>query len=91
MSQSTHWVGVPVKLLLDRASVQPRAVQSECLGGDADHTTRGVEIEKLMDDPILTYAMNGQLITTIDPRRAGGTITRAYKRWQRGRADMYKG
>lgn len=62
---NAEWVGVPVRLLLERAGVQPGALQVECIGGDAERTTRGVELDKLCDDAILAYAMNGQLLPTL--------------------------
>jgi DMSO/TMAO reductase YedYZ molybdopterin-dependent catalytic subunit len=62
---NAEWVGVPVRLLLERAGVRPEALQVECIGGDADGTTRGVELAKLCDDALLAYAMNGQSLTTL--------------------------
>jgi DMSO/TMAO reductase YedYZ molybdopterin-dependent catalytic subunit len=62
---NAEWVGVPVAALLARVGVQPGAVQIECIGGDAAQTVRGVEIEKLLDDAILAYTMNGQPLTAL--------------------------
>ncbi len=62
---NAEWVGVPVRTLLERAGVRPGALQAECIGGDADRTTRGVEVTKLMDDAILAYAMNGEPLPVI--------------------------
>lgn len=74
---NAEWVGVSVRLLLERAGVKPGAVQGECIGGDADRTTRGVEITKLMDDAILAYAMNGELL----PRIHGGPVRLIVPGW----------
>ena len=62
---NAEWVGVPARIVLDRAGVLPSAVQVECIGGDAQRTTRGVEVAKLCEDAILAYAMNGQALTTL--------------------------
>ncbi|WP_026370320.1 molybdopterin-dependent oxidoreductase [Kallotenue papyrolyticum] len=62
---NAEWVGVPVRHLLELADVDAAALQAECIGGDAGHTTRGVEVAKLMEDAILAYAMNGELLPAI--------------------------
>jgi DMSO/TMAO reductase YedYZ molybdopterin-dependent catalytic subunit len=62
---NAEWVGVPVRLLLDRAGVNPCALQVECIGGDEQRTTRGVEVAKLREDAILAYAMNGQPLSQL--------------------------
>jgi DMSO/TMAO reductase YedYZ molybdopterin-dependent catalytic subunit len=62
---NAEWVGVPARLILDRAGVHPSAVQVECIGGDEQRTTRGVEVAKLYEDAILAYAMNGEPLTAL--------------------------
>lgn len=74
---NAEWVGVPVRLLLERAGVSPDALQAECIGADADRTTRGVEIAKLLDDAILAYAMNGELL----PQVHGGPVRLIVPGW----------
>jgi DMSO/TMAO reductase YedYZ molybdopterin-dependent catalytic subunit len=74
---NAEWVGVPVRLLLDRAGVHPSALQVECIGGDEQHTTRGVEVAKLREDAILAYAMNGQPLS----RLHGGPVRLIVPGW----------
>ncbi|MBV9790625.1 MAG: sulfite oxidase [Chloroflexi bacterium] len=74
---NAEWVGVPARLILDRAGVKASAVQVECIGGDEQRTTRGVEVAKLRDDAILAYAMNGQLLS----RLHGGPVRLIVPGW----------
>lgn len=74
---NAEWVGVPARLVLDRAGVLLGAVQVECIGGDEQQTTRGVEVEKLRDDAILAYAMNGQPLS----RLHGGPVRLIVPGW----------
>jgi sulfite oxidase len=62
---NAEWVGVSVRTLFEQAGVSHTAIQAECIGGDAARTTRGVEVTKLMDDAILAYAINGELLPVI--------------------------
>jgi DMSO/TMAO reductase YedYZ molybdopterin-dependent catalytic subunit len=73
---NAEWIGVPVAALLERAGVQPGAVQAECRGGAPDFA-RGVEVSKLMDDAILAYAMNGQDL----PQAHGGPVRLVVPGW----------
>lgn len=74
---NAEWVGVPVRRLLEQAGVQSGALQAECIGGDEGRTTRGVEIEKLMDDALLAYAMNGAPL----PHIHGGPVRLIVPGW----------
>ena len=74
---NAEWVGVPARLVLDRAGVKACAVQVECIGGDEQRTTRGVEVAKLRDDAILAYAMNGQPLS----RLHGGPVRLIVPGW----------
>lgn len=74
---NAEWVGVSVRQLLERAGVRPGALQVECIGGDAEHTTRGVELEKLCADAILAYSMNGQPLPTLH----GGPVRLVVPGW----------
>lgn len=74
---NAEWVGVPVRLLLDRAGVAEAAVQVECIGGDEQRTTRGVEVAKLREDAILAYAMNGAPLS----RLHGGPVRLIVPGW----------
>ncbi|MCU0494696.1 MAG: sulfite oxidase, partial [Chloroflexaceae bacterium] len=71
------WEGVPVSLLLERAGVQPGAVQAECWSDGGTPFARGVEISKLLDDAILAYAMNGAPL----PPAHGGPVRLVVPGW----------
>lgn len=65
--QQTHgllsgvlWTGVPVSILLEEAGLAPGAKWALFEGGDGSAHARSVPIEKLMDDCIIAYAMNGE-------------------------------
>lgn len=56
------WTGVPVKYLLDEASVKPNAKWAMCEGGDAGNHVRNVPLQKLYDDAIIVFYQNGERI-----------------------------
>jgi sulfane dehydrogenase subunit SoxC len=67
--QQTHgllsgvlWTGVPVSILLEEAGISPSAKWVLCEGGDGSAHARSIPIEKLMDDCIVAYAMNGEAL-----------------------------
>jgi DMSO/TMAO reductase YedYZ molybdopterin-dependent catalytic subunit len=62
------WEGIPVRPLLEAAGVRPGAVQVDCTGGAPECITRGVDVEKLLDDAILAYAMNGRPLQPVHGR-----------------------
>ncbi len=67
--QQTHgllscaqWTGVPVSTLLDEAGVLPTAKWALAEGGDGAAHARSIPIEKLLDDALLVYASNGEML-----------------------------
>lgn len=61
VSQS-EWTGVPVKTILNEAGVDPNATWVLAEGADAAGMDRSIPIEKMMDDALLAYAMNGEAL-----------------------------
>ncbi|MEW5917072.1 MAG: sulfite dehydrogenase [Gemmatimonadota bacterium] len=57
---NAEWTGVPVRTLLREVGVRPDATWALAEGGDAALLSRSVPVEKLMDDALLVYAMNGE-------------------------------
>jgi sulfane dehydrogenase subunit SoxC len=57
---NAEWTGVPVRTLLREAGVRGGATWVLAEGGDAALMSRSVPLEKLMDDSLLVYAMNGE-------------------------------
>src|SRR5207244_1591806 len=67
--QQTHgllsgaqWTGVPAAWLLDEAGVQPGATWALFEGADGASHTRSIPIDKVMDDVLLVYAQNGEML-----------------------------
>jgi sulfane dehydrogenase subunit SoxC len=65
--QQTHgllsgvlWTGVLASTLLDEAGLEPGAAWVLFEGADAAAHARSIPIEKVMDDAIIAYAMNGE-------------------------------
>jgi len=67
--QQTHgllsgvlWTGVPVSILLEEAGLAAGAKWALFEGGDGSAHARSVPLDKLMDDCIIAYAMNGEAL-----------------------------
>ncbi len=67
--QQTHgllsgvlWTGVPASILFEEAGVDPRGKWVLFEGGDGAAHARSVPMEKVMDDCIIAYAMNGEAL-----------------------------
>jgi sulfane dehydrogenase subunit SoxC len=67
--QQTHgllsgvqWTGVPLSWLLDEAGVQPGAKWLLFEGADGSTHTRSVPLDKAMDDVLIVYGANGEMI-----------------------------
>ena len=67
--QQTHgllsagqWTGIPVSWLLDEAGLAPGAKWAIFEGADGSGHFRSLPIEKLMDDCMLVYALNGEML-----------------------------
>ncbi len=67
--QSTHgllscceWTGVPLGVVLQEAGVLPSAKWLLAEGADAAAMTRSIPLEKAMEDALLVYAQNGEML-----------------------------
>ena len=65
--QQTHgllsgvlWTGVPAATLLEEAGIDPRGRWALFEGADAAAHARSIPMEKVLDDAIIAYAMNGE-------------------------------
>ena len=56
----SEWIGVPVKLLLQEAGLDPRAKWVIAEGADAGSLARSIPLQKLMDDAIIALYQNGE-------------------------------
>ena len=67
--QQTHgllscaqWTGIPVSWLLDEAGLLPEVKWLVAEGADGSGHLRSIPIEKMLDDCMLVYAMNGEML-----------------------------
>jgi sulfane dehydrogenase subunit SoxC len=59
---NAEWTGVPLSVILREAGVQTGAKWLLAEGADAASMTRSVPIEKAMDDAMVAYAQNGEML-----------------------------
>src|SRR5216684_5637098 len=67
--QQTHgllsgvlWTGVPASTLLDEAGIEPRGKWVLLEGADGAAHARSIPMEKMLDDMLVVYAMNGEAL-----------------------------
>jgi len=68
-AQQTHgmlsgvlWTGVPASILLEEAGIDPRGKWVLLEGADAAAHARSIPMEKMLDDTLVVYAMNGEAL-----------------------------
>jgi sulfane dehydrogenase subunit SoxC len=59
-TSSSEWVGVPLRVVLQRAGVLPEASWFVAEGADAGRYTRSIPLSKAYEDALLAYAQNGE-------------------------------
>ena len=57
-----EWTGVPLGALLEEAGVQPGATWVYAEGADASGTSRSIPLAKCLDDVLVVYAQNGEML-----------------------------
>ncbi len=57
-----EWTGVPLAIVLQEAGIDPRAQWLLAEGADAAAMTRSVPMDKALDDALLVYAQNGEML-----------------------------
>ena len=62
MMSCTEWTGVRLKTILDDLGVKPEAKWMLAEGGDGSEMSRTIPVEKVMDDALIVYAMNGEAL-----------------------------
>jgi len=62
MLHCVQYTGVPLRLLLERAGVKPNAKWLMVEGGDAAGMNRSIPIAKALDDCLVAYRMNGEML-----------------------------
>lgn len=56
----TRWTGIPMRVLLEEAGIEPAGTWAVAVGADAASLARSVPVEKLMDDALLALYQNGE-------------------------------
>ena len=62
MLSCSEWTGVPLKVILEDIGLKPEAKWMFPEGSDPAGVGRSVPIEKVLDDAMLVYAMNGEAL-----------------------------
>ena len=62
MVHCVQYTGVSLKVLLEQAGLKPNARWVMAEGGDAAAMNRSIPIEKALDDCIVAYRMNGEML-----------------------------
>ncbi|MBI5278640.1 MAG: sulfite dehydrogenase [Burkholderiales bacterium] len=57
-----EWTGVALSTLLEEAGVQPGAAWVLAEGADASGTSRSIPLAKCLDDVLVVYAQNGEML-----------------------------
>lgn len=56
----SEWTGIPLRMLLDEAGLQPEAKWLLAEGADSAHMSRSIPIEKALDDALIALYQNGE-------------------------------
>ena len=62
MVHCVQYTGVPLKMLLEQAGLKPNAKWLLAEGGDAAAMTRSIPLAKALDDCLVAYRMNGEML-----------------------------
>jgi sulfane dehydrogenase subunit SoxC len=62
MVHCVMYTGVPLKLLLNEAGLKPKAKWLLLEGGDSAAMTRSLPLAKALDDALVAYRMNGEML-----------------------------
>jgi sulfane dehydrogenase subunit SoxC len=62
MLSCCEWTGVPLSVLLEEAGVKPEGRWVLAEGADGSAMTRSIPIEKALDDTLVAYAQNGEML-----------------------------
>lgn len=55
-----QWTGIPVRLLLKEAGIEPEGRWVVAVGADAANLSRSIPVEKLLDDALIALYQNGE-------------------------------
>ena len=56
----SEWTGIPLRMLLEEAGLQPQAKWILAEGADSAHMSRSIPLEKALDDAMIALYQNGE-------------------------------
>ena len=56
----SEWTGIPLRMLLEEAGLQPQAKWLLAEGADSAHMSRSIPLEKALDDAMIALYQNGE-------------------------------
>ncbi|WP_432472695.1 sulfite dehydrogenase [Amphritea sp. HPY] len=62
MLSCCEWTGVPLRVLLEEVGVKPEGKWILAEGADGSHMSRSIPLEKALDDTLVVYAQNGEML-----------------------------
>jgi len=62
MMSSAQWTGVPLKAILEDVGVKPEGKWILAEGADGSGMSRSIPLEKALDDALIVYAQNGEML-----------------------------
>jgi sulfane dehydrogenase subunit SoxC len=62
MLSCCEWTGVPLRVLLEEAGVKPEGKWILAEGADGAHMSRSIPLEKALEDTLVVYAQNGEML-----------------------------
>lgn len=62
LTSCSEWTGVPLALLLGETGISPDASWVVAEGADAAAMTRSIPLDKCLDDVLVAYAQNGEML-----------------------------
>ncbi len=62
MLSCCEWTGVPLRLILNEVGIRKKAKWILAEGADAAALTRSIPIDKALDDALIVYAQNGEML-----------------------------
>lgn len=62
MLSCAQWTGIPVSTLLQEAGVRPGATWALAEGADGAAHARSIPMQKMLDDALIVYAANGEML-----------------------------
>jgi len=97
MLSCCEWTGVLLSTILEEVGVDPRASWILAEGADGSHMSRSIPMEKALDDAMIVYAQNGEMlrpeqgypVRLINPGWEGNTCVKWLRRLEIGDKPWY--